>query len=253
MGLTDIIIIAIGLVCVVISFFLSEKIGGSKKAEERAFEEFREKFQNKLLEEENLELLFKSVERSFAEKTDAIVSDSIEEVRDKISTLSNDQIMQFNDYSGEVLEKIEQNHTEVVFLYDMLKEKESTLKDFSAKLDAMKASLNETIDKAKQAEKETKDNIGEIVAVDEKEVVVPKKITKKTTPKKSEKSEKAPTVRKITKADTSSVSFAGDSANKNDKILELYNRGKSVVEISKVLGLGQGEVKLVIDLFKNAK
>ena len=40
---------------------------------------------------------------------------------------------------------------------------------------------------------------------------------------------------------------------RNDKILELYNKGKSVVEISKILGLGQGEVKLVIDLFKNAK
>ena len=36
MSLTDIIIIAVGLICVVVSFFLSEKIGGSKKAEEQA-------------------------------------------------------------------------------------------------------------------------------------------------------------------------------------------------------------------------
>ena len=35
----------------------------------------------------------------------------------------------------------------------------------------------------------------------------------------------------------------------NGEILELCRQGKSVLEISKQLGIGQGEVKLVIDLF----
>ena len=34
-----------------------------------------------------------------------------------------------------------------------------------------------------------------------------------------------------------------------EKILELYKSGKSVREISRELGMGQGEVKLVIDLY----
>lgn len=38
--------------------------------------------------------------------------------------------------------------------------------------------------------------------------------------------------------------------NQNEKILKLSEEGKSVLEISKELGLGQGEVKLVIDLFQ---
>lgn len=42
-----------------------------------------------------------------------------------------------------------------------------------------------------------------------------------------------------------------DGRNNNERILELYNRGKSMVAIAKELGLGVGEVKLVIDLFKN--
>ena len=253
MSLTDIIMIAIGLVCVLVSFFLSDKIGGSKKAEEKAFEEMREKFQNKLLEEENLELLFSRVEDSFKEKSEELALEALEDFKSRIATISNEKIIEFDDYTAEGLEKINQNHTEVVFLYDMLKEKESTLKDFSAKLDATRQGLNETIEKAASVTKETKENIGEIAVVDEKEVAIPKKIVKKTSTKKSEKSEKTPAVKKIANTDTSSVSFAGDSANKNDKILELYNKGKSVVEISKILGLGQGEVKLVIDLFKNAK
>ena len=39
--------------------------------------------------------------------------------------------------------------------------------------------------------------------------------------------------------------------NKNEQILQLYRQGKSTVAIAKELGLGVGEVKLVIDLYKN--
>ena len=40
------------------------------------------------------------------------------------------------------------------------------------------------------------------------------------------------------------------SKNNNDKILKLHNTGKSNMIIAKELGLGIGEVKLVIDLFE---
>lgn len=41
-----------------------------------------------------------------------------------------------------------------------------------------------------------------------------------------------------------------DDSNANDIILEMYNNGRSVIEIAKELGLGVGEVKLVIDLYQ---
>lgn len=44
----------------------------------------------------------------------------------------------------------------------------------------------------------------------------------------------------------------GTSQNSNDRILELHKAGKSNVAIAKELGLGVGEVKLVIDLFDSA-
>ena len=40
--------------------------------------------------------------------------------------------------------------------------------------------------------------------------------------------------------------------NNNDKILRMYKDGMSNVDIAKELGLGVGEVKLVINLFKGA-
>lgn len=42
------------------------------------------------------------------------------------------------------------------------------------------------------------------------------------------------------------------AANNNDRILDMHNRGMSSVAIAKELGLGVGEVKLVINLFKGA-
>lgn len=42
------------------------------------------------------------------------------------------------------------------------------------------------------------------------------------------------------------------AANNNDRILDMHNKGMSSVAIAKELGLGVGEVKLVINLFKGA-
>ena len=39
--------------------------------------------------------------------------------------------------------------------------------------------------------------------------------------------------------------------NNNERILDLFQQGRSTVAIARELGLGVGEVKLVIDLFKN--
>lgn len=46
-------------------------------------------------------------------------------------------------------------------------------------------------------------------------------------------------------------SDADTSRNNNEQILELHKMGKSNVAIARELGLGVGEVKLVIDLYKN--
>ena len=43
---------------------------------------------------------------------------------------------------------------------------------------------------------------------------------------------------------------AEEGQNNNEKILEMHRQGKSTVAIAKELGLGVGEVKLVIDLYK---
>ena len=57
--------------------------------------------------------------------------------------------------------------------------------------------------------------------------------------------------KKAEKVDVSTIAAPGRGGrNSNERILELHKAGKSNMAIAKELGLGIGEVKLVIDLFE---
>ncbi len=67
------------------------------------------------------------------------------------------------------------------------------------------------------------------------------------------KKEPAPDTKGVRQAGTFNFTRETDEQgrNYNEKILEMYQKGKSKVAIAKELNLGVGEVKLVIDLYKN--
>ena len=48
-------------------------------------------------------------------------------------------------------------------------------------------------------------------------------------------------------------SAAFEQKDTKTSVLELYAQGMSVMEIAKILGKGQGEVKLIIDLYQGKK
>ncbi|MFR1027780.1 MAG: DUF6115 domain-containing protein [Clostridium sp.] len=68
--------------------------------------------------------------------------------------------------------------------------------------------------------------------------------------KQKRKNGKKAEPKKAVKNETSKpeMSVAGQG-NVNEKIKELHKQGKSVLEISKQLNIGQGEVKLVLALY----
>lgn len=119
----------------------------------------------------------------------------------------------------------------------------------------------------------TADEIAELLKPEEpaaKKKTKTRKTTKKTEPKekasetktktseskaKSSAAKQKTSAAKTKAADTKTVDiqFANgkdNSKNSNERILELHKAGKSNMAIAKELGLGIGEVKLVIDLFE---
>ena len=228
----EIFIFIIGVAFVILSFFVGNDKTTEEKAETREFC-FPEE---KLLEAENK-----------VNETISLTSrDVIVDTENKLSAISNETIMFVDDFSKQTLERIQHNHEEVVFMYNMLQNKEEELKKTLSEIDSNK----ENIEKQKKeleammvpkVPEESGIEIARKKSAAEKPAATQRKVQKPVVVEEPVKVE-IPVVEEVEFSDS-------DEENKTKKILELYKKRKSILEISKQLGLGQGEVKLVIDLY----
>lgn len=178
------------------------------------------------------------------------VSNAIIDADDKMSKISNEKIMSVNDYSNQLLEKIEQNNNEVVFLYNMLNQKEEDIKTTFAKMETIRRENKEFLEKLTTL-MASKSRIKESVV--KKDSTSNELNVKEDTKNQEVKDE---TNHHVT-ADDDGIMFNDEAAmpaetheySHNEDILRLYSEKKTILEISKILNIGQGEVKLVIDLY----
>ena len=243
------------------------------------------------------------------------------EVDDKMSRMSNEKIMGMSEYSDQVLDKIEKNHGEVVFLYDMMNAKQEEIKQLVKEIDGMKADLHDEAAgeflKLKEQEKLLQEIRKEIELdaleyqsqkeeIQEEWEALERRMMKEDTSlseqvsrdvmsdsdreNHEDETELPPSQRELEEAspeeDVTSSIFDAEIArieeeetkalledvdvkpeektetspyqplseqekpvNHNDEIITLYKKGRSILDISKMLALGQGEVKFVIDLY----
>lgn len=85
------------------------------------------------------------------------------------------------------------------------------------------------------------------------QIPAPKKTRKKTSTAKTAAKRTKETVQKETQRASRKAASVEDGGNNNERILALSSQGMSQVEIAKELGIGLGEVKLVIDLFRGGR
>lgn len=282
-----IICLIIGAACVAVSFLMKENTGVDSQEKEKIAEEIRAK----VLSNESIEKVMSKVEKGFTDKLSAIAENKIEESDDRLSEISNNKMLAINEMSGQLIEKIEQNHKEVIFLYDMLNEKSDNLKDFSAKVEGLRKELENEEKRIKTLNHDLDDKIVKVKEVRQTVIARPAK----TMPVQQEKTEKASTGIERVKAASVNVTNVDNTQadnlvqmqkkekdetiqnaddkieldqdeikevkviqvkseskaelSTNDKILKMKEEGKSIIEISKALGMGQGEVRLILGLF----
>jgi len=248
MGATEIILLICGIVFLVLSFFV-----GNEKLSQR-----QEVTDADLFSAEKISEIKKNLEESI----ETVADDLLEETKNKLASASNETIISVDEFSRQTLERINHNHEEVVFMYNMLQTKEEELKK---SLDEVKSSFDE-LEKKKEEVKNAV-LISDLPGSSGIEMARKKSNTNSTgekntsNVKNSERKQTRTIAKRSTKelvkisdtevpADSPAVDIADSGEdNKTSKILELYHKKKSVLEISKALGLGQGEVKLVIDLY----
>lgn len=224
-----------------------------------------------------------------------ILDEQIENVKEQtevsLDKLSNQKMLEMNEYSDTILQEINRNHNEVMFLYDMLNEKKKeinntvrdmnitkkeleksntvnkkqtvidSIKDMSEDAGGFMASEELLKEEQKDIDSRKKDILNQLDAVVEAVSddvsadmeAVEKKPKKRTSTGRTAAKRMKETVKKETLREDNRDPKAFETDNNNERILRLSAEGKSNVEIAKELGLGIGEVKLVIDLFKGGK
>lgn len=131
----EIVLLILGLVAFVISFFISER--DSDKSEEKISKEKIEE----LVEDE-----YNSTKVRLQNMVDETVSYSIEKTERSLERITNEKIMALGEYSDTILNQISTNHQETVFMHDMLiNTKEELLANISrAAKEADEANKNAT-------------------------------------------------------------------------------------------------------------
>lgn len=151
---------------------------------------------------------------------------------------TNEKIMAISEYSDTVLESINKSHNEIMFLYSMLGDKHKEITDFANGLQSRVEELQKNI--SEEALLETLKN----VETEHGNSIEFMDAVAKTNEEMLEE------VRAIHAQDGDAESEETARSNNNERILELRAQGMNEVAIAKELGLGLGEVRLVIDLYE---
>ena len=310
----EITLLVIGVIIFVISFVMPEvPMKKTDKEIEAEKEEAR-----RLVEQE-----VDTMRLRVGEATNETVGFAVDKAERSLEKVSNEKIMAVGEYAETVLEEINKNHQEVMFLYDMLKDKQTDLNNTIREADAAVKEIENASHSAMDAsetllrgmsvasvsqkgltneqksvfdivipdaapvvfdhdDKKKADDVpkkgkaltqskieAQLLGIDKPEDALAKAITADAPANIKEKvvydilsggaykegnivNVDSPSQGAATTADFEAMT--GDiteaPANNNDKILSMAKQGFDTVQIAKTLGLGVGEVKLVLDLFR---
>ena len=197
MGTVEIVLLVIGIICVIVGIILGLTDNNEKEATESSVSDYDAASQVSQV----------------AQTIDSIIEKKMQDIEDKtearLDKISNTKILEMNEYADGVLKEINRNHNEVMFMYDMLNEKDKEIKTTVKDVNVTRMNRGYAYNDAKQqsAMEEPK-----IVMQDIEDFVL------------------------------------DESLSTHDKIRQLYSNGYNEVEIAKRLKIGVGEVRLVINL-----
>lgn len=207
-----------------------------------------------LLQDEALELQKQEIKKYAEQILEEKSEEAVIKTDDYLSKISNEKIMSVNDFSTQIMEKIDTNHKEVVFLYDMLNQKEDEIKQTVQQINQEKQELQEVIEDVIKLTKQMKtsmkkDSEGTVAPVAKPKKAEVKKAAPKPAETKPPKTQEP--VRAIENQSDGQMEFADmlQADRQKEEVLKMHKQGKSVLEISKTMGMGQGEVKLIIGLY----
>ena len=251
-----IILLVAGGIIFILSFLIPDK---NKKVQATAAPVSQEEIRSMVNHE------IESVREHVDEVVEEAVTYAMEKTERSLERLSNEKIMAINEYSDTVLSEIHKNHEEAVFLYDMLNSKHTNLKNTVSEVNRTVKEAEETVGAFQRLSPEPvvvfqrpeqapgPANIYQAPVPEPVAEAAPKAAFVRMAEEQMERDNREVKRRILTDGIRETLAQLDASDNSNERILELYGRGMDKLAIARELGLGVGEVQLVIGLFEDEK
>lgn len=236
MTAVEIILLLVGVVFMIGSFFVTEKLSQKEitQISEMSSTEMRR-------------ILEKNMEQATTRMKDLaeeVVDLSLEDTKRWMERETNVKIQNISEYSESVLEAIHKNHGEVMFLYGMLNDKQVDLKKMVGRLEQLRTELERMEEQVTVTVAES----AEAFRAMQEHKLSPLPVVTAASIKAAQPEDV------LTSEDVDQLEEELEHiGNQNQDILMLYRQKVSAVEIARRLGLGVGEVKLVIDLYRGER
>lgn len=241
MAVLEIALLIIGVVLLIGSFFITEKLSTSEvqKMAELSDDEIKKILEKRL----------QAADERIEGKIDDVIEESVGRVERSLDRETNEKIMAIHEYSDTVMDEMNKTREEITFLYSMLNDRHGEMTE-------MAGSLQELIHQADDVRKESH--------IEEPDMASQERTAPAPLPEEKEvafsdisfeepevSSETTQTGDGAVEEEQESEIFGGEG-NHNKRILELEAQGMDAVEIAKELSLGTGEVQLVLDLYRRS-
>jgi len=229
MTAVEVVLILIGVVFLICSFFITEKLSPSEisRVSELSAEELRIVMDREL----------GTAGAKISDMVDNAVDLSMDQIQRTMERDCNEKIMAISEYSNSAMEQLKKINNEVTFLYSMLGDKHKELSESMKQLQELLAEYEEL-----------------------KSRPVPTQA-----PVVIEKQEETPAEAVQTQAQAPEAENAQESTQEEEppeteeklsareEVLERYRAGEELKDIARDMNLGYGEVKLIVELYKGVR
>ena len=252
MTILEIFLLIIGVMFIIGSFFISERLSQSDIEQ---LKKMSEDEVNRIIDDK-----LANAKSSIEDTLQDTIENAIYDLETKTDKETNNKILHISEYSEGVIQNMDKTHTEITFMYSMLNEKQGNITDLTKDIQTLQdelAKINSSIAKKMELLNEKEIEINSLVQEQAKAAFTPFfpeniKIENEVFSSGSTTADKpfmASSVDYIQQAALNSES-SESVKNGNLDILRLHDEGFSDVEIAKQLNRGLGEVKFVLGLYQ---
>ena len=236
----EVALLLIGVVFILGSFFIIEKLSSTElsRVAELSEDELRIVMDRELL----------TAGAKISDMADEAVDLSLNQIQRRMEKDTNEKIMAISEYSDSVMEKLQKINSEVTFLYSMLGDKHEELNKSMEQMNDLMLQFQMVQAQAASAQEQFQELLNS--PVQDAETAKQDFAAEKERLSQSDHTGSRLETEQSERSNVTEAADEGPGLTVKEEILKRYRSGEALNDIARDLGLGFGEVKLIVELYK---